>query len=328
MGSVVDGRVYVSTLDFNNTAVIDSKVSPQLRAQLSRLPGVARVDQLVFVRAPVDGQRIFVAATDGPQGKFDVVEGNADAAALERGEVFVGPAVARRSHLHPGSQVTLDTPAGRVRLTVAAIWTDPDDIGASMTMSMPSLTRLFGPQPPTAVFVRPKAGVTADALAAQIRAANLEPDLIVQPPRQFLDSLANSVKAMMAPFWTLQKALLLVALVASLSTLLLVGVQRRRELGTLAALGLSPRALATMIVVEAVLVGLTGCVLGIGAGIVAGLGMLADSIFIMGASATFHFDPPATALYAAIALAVVVIGASWPAWRTSRLVVVEALRHE
>ena len=327
-GSVVDGRVYVSTLEFNNTAVIDSKASPQLRAQLSHLPGAARVDQLVFVRAPVDGQRIFVAATDGPQGKFAAVEGHVDPAALERGEVFVGPAVARRSHLHPGSQLTLDSPAGRVRLTVAAVWTDPDDIGASMTMSITSLTRLFGSQPPTALFVRPRPGVTADALAAQIRAAHLAPDLIVQTPNEFLDGLANSVKQMMAPFWTLQKALLLVALVATLSTLLLVGVQRRRELGALAALGLSPRALASMTVVEAVLVGLAGCALGIGGGIVAGLGMLADSIFIMGASASFHFDPPGTAGYAAIALLVVVIGASWPAWRTSRLVVVEALRHE
>ena len=327
-GSVVDGRVYVSTLDFNNTAVIDSKASPQLRAHMAQLPGVARVNQLVFVRAPVDGQRIFVAATDGPQGKFGVVEGSADPAALERGEVFVGPAVARRSHLHPGSTVMLDSPAGRVRLTVAAIWTDPDDIGASMTMSMSSLTRLFGTQPPTALFVRPKPGVTAEALAAQIRAAHLEPDLIVQTPHQFLDGLANSVKEMMAPFWTLQKALLLVALVATLSTLLLVGVQRRRELGTLAALGLSPRALASMTLVEAVLVGIVGCVLGVGGGIVGGIGMLADSIFIMGASASFHFDPPATVGYALIAICVVVIGASWPAWRTSRLVVVEALRHE
>lgn len=325
---VVDGRVYVSTLDFNNTAAVDSKASPQLRARLSRLPGVARVDQLVFIQARVDGRVIFVAATDGPQGKFGVVEGNADPAALDRGEVFIGPAVARQNHLHPGSQLVLDSPAGRVPLKVAAIWTDPDNVGASMTMSLTTLTRLFGPQPPTALFVRPEPGVSADVLAARIRAAQLEPNLVVQAPGQFLDALAGSVRDMMAPFWTLQKALLLVALVATLSTLLLVGVQRRRELGTLAALGLAPRALASMTLVEALLVGVTGCVLGVGGGIVGGIGMLADSIFIMGARASFSFDLPATAGYAAIALLVVVIGASWPAWRTSRLVVVEALRHE
>src|SRR5207302_4848107 len=42
--SVVDGRVYVSTLDFNNTAMIDSKASSDLRARLARLPHVAGID--------------------------------------------------------------------------------------------------------------------------------------------------------------------------------------------------------------------------------------------------------------------------------------------
>jgi putative ABC transport system permease protein len=327
-GSVVDGRVYVSTLQFNNTAAIDSKASPGLRQRLATLPDVARVDASVFVAAPVDGQRIFVAAADGPAPTFDAVEGSADPAALDRGEAFIGPAVARRNHLHPGSLITLDSPAGRVHLPVAAVWTDPNDVGASMTVSMATLTRLFGPQPPTALFVVPKAGVSADRLAAEIRAAHVDPDLVVQTPRQFFDALSGSVESMMSPFWTLQKSLLLVALVATLSTLLLVGVQRRRELGTLAALGLAPRALASMTVVEAMVVGVAGCVLGVASGIVGSIGLLADSVFVMGASASFTFDPPATAGYAAVALLVVAIGASWPAWRTSRLVVVEALRHE
>src|SRR5207248_7488524 len=37
-GSVIDGRVAVSTLDFNNTADVDSKASPALRTKLSALP--------------------------------------------------------------------------------------------------------------------------------------------------------------------------------------------------------------------------------------------------------------------------------------------------
>ena len=327
-GGVIDNRVYVSTLDFNNTAAIDSKASPQLRAKLAALPGVSSVDSNVFVQAPVDGDRSFLAATELTPPRFSVVEGNVDPAVLDRGYVFVGPGLARRHHLHPGSEVTLDTFVGRVRLPVAAVWVDPDNIGSAVTMSMSMLTKLYGPQPPSALFVRPKAGVSADALAAEIRAAKLDPDIIVQSPRQFLDALATSVRDMLAPFWTLQRALLLVALIATLSTLLLVGVQRRRELGTLAALGLSPRALASMTVIEALLVGVTGCALGIFGGVVTGIGLLADAVFISGASPAFTFDPTAALGYAAIALIVVVIGASWPAWRTSRLVVVEALRHE
>jgi len=325
---VIDDRVAVSTLDFNNTAVIDSKTPPAVRARLARLPGVAAVDSTVSVIAPVDGQRTFVSAADGPVPQFTAVEGSVDAAALDRGDAFVGPALARSHHLHPGSVVGIDTAHGRVPVTVAAVWLDPNNIGNAITVGMPTMTRMFGPQPPSALFVRPAPGTSPTALAAQIRAAHLEPGLIVQTPDAWMSQLAMSVRQMMAPFWTLQKALLLVALIATLSTLLLVGVQRRHELGTLGALGLGPRGLATMTVVEAAVVGVTGCVLGIVGGILTGFSMLTTAVFTTGASPPFTLDPLAAAAYAGLALLVVVAGASWPAWRISRLQIVTALRHE
>src|SRR6185312_6478206 len=101
-------------------------------------------------------------------------------------------------------------------------------------------TSLFGPQPPTALFVRPRAGVTTGQLATEIKAAHLDRGLIVQAPPAFLGALQHDVQALLSPFWFLQDALLVVALIGTLSTLLLVGVQRRQEFGTLAALGLSP----------------------------------------------------------------------------------------
>lgn len=326
--TVDDGRVYVSTMDFNNTAEIDSKASPQLRQQLADLPNVAGVDSTVLVAAPVEGQRSFVTAAEGPIPHFQVVAGSADQAALGRGETFVGPAIAREHHLKPGSTVAVDTPNGRVQLRVAAVWVDPNNVGMSMTVGMRTLTSMFGPQPSDALFVRPTPGITPDALAAQIRAAHLDPHLVVQPPKEWLANLAASVRSMMAPFWTLQRALLLVALIATLSTLLLVGVQRRHELGTLGALGLGPRALASMTLVEAAVVGVSGCVIGVGVGIITGIGMMADAVFATGASPPFRFDPVTATAYAGIALLVVVAGASWPAWRISRLQIVTALRHE
>jgi ABC-type antimicrobial peptide transport system permease subunit len=83
-----------------------------------------------------------------------------------------------------------------------------------------------------------------------------------------------------------------------------------------------------MTLVEAAIVGVSGCVLGIAVGITTGVAMLADAVFTTGASPPFRFDPLAAAAYAGIALLVVVAGASWPAWRVSRLQVVAALRHE
>ena len=60
----------------------------------------------------------------------------------------------------------------------------------------------------------------------------------------------------------LQRALLLMAFVAVLSTLLLVGIQRQRQLGLLAAVGMAPREIAGMVLAEAAMVGVCAVVLG------------------------------------------------------------------
>ena len=325
---VADGRVFVSTQDFNNTAEVDSKTSSSVRQRLSRLPGVASVDAEVFITAPVDGNRTAITAMDNDPLAYHVIEGSATRAALLRGDVLVGPALARKDHVHPGSTVTVMGIHGPVSLRITGIWGDPNTVGGAMTMSMSRLVSLFGQQPPEALFVRPVVGVSADRLARTIQAAHLTPGLQVMTPQAFLASLSKSVRAMLQPFWTLQRASLIVALMGTLSTLLLVGVQRRQELGVLAAVGLSPRALARLTIADAALVGIIGGLLGIVAALPNLVAMLSDAVFVAGSAAPFRFDVVGSARFVALAVAVVAVGAAWPAWRTSRLQVVEALRAE
>ncbi len=70
--------------------------------------------------------------------------------------------------------------------------------------------------------------------------------------------------------------MLATAFVAVLTTLLLVGVQRQRELGLLAAVGMQPSELARMVVVEAALVAVVGAVVGV----VAAVPMLGGLVLI------------------------------------------------
>lgn len=325
---VVDGRVFVSTQDFNNTAEIDSKDSDVVRQRLSRLPGVASVDAEVFITAPVNGARTAITAMDNDPLAYQVIEGSASRAALERGEGLIGPALARRAHVRVGSTLTVMGINGPSRVRVAAIWGDPNTVGGAMTMDMPHLVSMFGQQPPEALFVRPARGVSPDQLVPRIEAAHLDPGLQVKTPAQFLDSLSSSVRAMLQPFWTLQRASLIVALLGTLSTLLLVGVQRRKELGVLAAVGLSPRALAQLTLADAAVVGLIGGVLGLAAALPNRIGMNSVAVFVAGSAARLQLDPFTGWDYVLLAIAVVIAGAAWPAWRTSRLQVVEALRAE
>jgi putative ABC transport system permease protein len=187
---------------------------------------------------------------------------------------------------------------------------------------------LFGEERPEQVSVIPERGVTAAEIVRRIQAADLDPALYALTPMQAAQQLADEVGDQVTPFWTLQRLLLFVALVATLSTLLLVGVQRKRELGVLGAIGFSPGALARMTIGEALIAGVVGAVLGVVAsfGIFEALRNVAG--VSIGSSPPWAFDGRSPIVATALALVVVTVGASLPAWRTSRLQIVEAIRDE
>jgi putative ABC transport system permease protein len=150
----------------------------------------------------------------------------------------------------------------------------------------------------------------------------------VQTPAQLAAKVSADVSKQTAAFWALQRGLMLVAFVAVLSTLLLVGVQRRRELAMFVAAGMEPGRLARMVLLEAAIVGVVGSAMAIGAGI----GMFEATrqtlpIFV-GFHDPFRLDLGALAQYIPLTVAVILAAAVLPAWRTRRLDVVAALQYE
>jgi putative ABC transport system permease protein len=323
------GRVSVSTLDPNNTGSIDAKVSPAVQSALLRIPGVGAVDRSAFLQVGHSAsQLVAINGFDHNANSYKVYDGHATPSALAGGEVFIGPGLARDRGLHAGSVLRLDTPTGVSSLRVAAVWEDPNNNGHGVTMSRARLQQLFGIQPPFSLLVRPAAGVSVETLAARISAAHLDPDLQVLGPDQFVSKVVRSITGQLAPFWAMQRTLLLVTFIATLSTLLLVGIQRRRELGALAAVGMGPHDLARMTLVEAGIIGLVGSVLALVLTLGPLVALLWWALFFSGSDAPFNYSVGPALAYAGVAAVVVLAGAAWPAWRTSRLEVVDALRYE
>ena len=173
-----------------------------------------------------------------------------------------------------------------------------------------------------------KPGISDEQLAAEIKAANLDPDLRVQTAAELADDIAKGVEGQLSSFWALQRALLATAFVAVLSTLLLVGVQRQRELGLLAAVGMQPRELARMVMFEAVLVALIGGVVGVLVALPMYGALLLVAPVLIGFKEPFIVDPGSAILYTIVAVIVAMAGSAWPAWRTSRIEVLSALAYE
>jgi putative ABC transport system permease protein len=328
LGSL-EGRVSVRTLPLNNSGNTDARPSAALLRKLESVPGVAGVDggweQEV---SDTRGEYEVIASETMRRATYGHVRGDTSLAALQRGEAIVGTSLARVRGLRPGSILRIATPTGFVPVKVAGIWVNAQENGHNVTISVPLHKRMFGDHVPHDVFLRTEPGVTLTEVARNVDRAGLDPDVFALTPKEASDRLAEEVVEQGNAFWALQRTMLGVALVGTLSTLLLVGVQRRRELGILAAVGFSSRALGRMTLAEALAAGLAGSLLGIlGSMVVFDVLRNAAAVSI-GVRPAFTFAPMSALSATALAAVVVAIGAALPARRAARVQIVEAIRDE
>lgn len=321
--------VAVSTLEANNTYNIDAKMAPATVDALRALPSVERLDRGINVAVGHEtGDLLSVGAYENPFLRAELYDGSKDRARFEAGEVLIGAGLARRENLRAGDTLPLKTPTGVVDLEVLGVHANGDFGGHNVQMTYALLERLYGPQPVDGVNVVPKPGVSDEQLKAEILGANLDPDLRAQTAAELAADISDGVAEQLASFWALQRALLATAFVAVLTTLLLVGVQRRRELGLLAAVGMQPRELARMVLTEATVIGVAGAIAGVLVAIPMFGAMLLIAPVLIGFSEPFIIDPMSAIVYGFVAVLVAVLGAAWPAWRTSRIEVLSALQYE
>jgi putative ABC transport system permease protein len=325
-------RVSINTVPVSNSINIEGKPWPSTMAALAKIPGVASVDEQVvmLVRQP-DGSTIGVSASDGdPPLRLDgdLVRGTADQARFARGEVVIGPNLARRFRVHPGDRIAIAGREGVVDVTVQGVEQFGDFHGTLVRMPMSMVTRLYGEQPPAFVSLRVAPGADPTAVARAVEAAHLQPHLEASPPREIADTIAAEVSAQVSPFWALQRSLVVVAFVAVLFTLLLGAVQRRRELGVLGAIGMRPGEIAAMVLAEGAVVALVGTVLGTLASIGFTVAM-GDAVgVVIGFQDPLRFDVLAPVAWGAVLLVLVLVAPSWPAWRAARTEVLPALQYE
>lgn len=322
-------EVYVSTLDPNNTVNVEAKPTADLGARLAQIPGVARIDRTVFLLSGHSSHDLVsVSTATYPWLNTPLIAGSNSSESFNAGGVLIGAALAREDGLRPGSTLHLETPTGVASVTVGGIWRDGNVAGKAVTMPMWLFRHLFGDQPAQSFGLIPASGLSASQLADRVRAANLLPGLIVEDPAEFAADVSKSVNSELAPFTAMQRGLLLVAFVAVLSTLLLVGVQRRRELGVLAAVGMEPSQVAGMTLAEGVSAGVIGLALAFVGSIVIETGFYLVLPIIIGFKDPLRFDFVSFAIWGAVSLGLVAAASLLPAWRNARVPVLESLQYE
>ena len=321
-------HVFVSTLSPNNSAGIDSKVTPEMERQLAAVPGVAALEHGYFASfADPESTWFAIDAYDGTSPRHHVYRGGRPDQVFGRGHVMIGPGLARALSLGVGDTLTLPARVGpRQSFVVGGIWASPDNLGRSVTMRAEQLFGLTGPRPSSAVSLAPAAGVSADDLAERVRAANVSDRLRIYTTDELAREYSSEFLKLASPFDALRFGLVAVALVATASTLVLAAVQRRRDNATLAALGMAPTDMARSTLIETVI---TAVAVSLMATVCAQFALVTftwASALLTGLAIPYRFGVGPVASAAIITVLIALVGALIPAWRTARTNVMDALR--
>ncbi len=305
-----------------------SPIDPAIEKAAAGAPGATAVGSIRQDGALAFGQEEGVNAVDPATitklfaydlkaGEEAAIEGlGADGALVDDGW-------ATEHGLKVGDAFSVTSPKGtRVDLTVRAIEESPvlDVLSLGpITISREAFDGAFAAE-------RNRFTLVAGADAASVQKALAAfPEVEVLSKSEFITKQTEWIGQILAILWVLLALAVIVSLFGIVNTLVLATFERRRELGTLRAMGMSRRQLRRMVRHESVITALMGALPGIGVG----LGIAAAAVAALGEYG-LQFAIPGGALIAVAVIAVLagMAAAVLPARRASRTDVLAALAYE
>jgi putative ABC transport system permease protein len=323
------GSTFVGDYVINSSNGGSLSFSQSFIDQLNTLPAVGTATGLGFVPlADADGERA-AGATINPQTaggllQFDFLQGSLDALTPEG--MLISDGEAKRKHLALGDDfdVRID---GVIRpLVVQGIYATADFIPARTyhrdTFAGTSLSNTAG-----FVSLTRAAGVGDSEFRAAVD-ATVEAYGIgeLQDRDQFIDSRGDLVDQSLAFVYGLLALSIVIAVFGIVLTLLLAVYERRRETGLLRAVGMTRAQVRTTVRWESVLTSVYGAVVGVMMGLVLGYVVI---MALRDQGLTKYSVPIATiAAIIVIAFVVGVVAAVVPAWRATKLDILQAIATE
>lgn len=314
-----------------------SSLSERLRRRLVHIEDVADVIPALTDRVSVgSGGPLGIAVHGWPAGSHvwqtrKMVSGHPPGE-HDRGSVVVGSQVARNLEKKVGSRIQIELQ----KFTICGIYESSNVFeNSAAIMLLPDLQDLMDRKGQVSEFLImlkkdiPDRSETMERLESQVESLTNqrgEPlGLAALPTSQYVShNLEIRLAGDMA--WTTSAIALLIGSVGVLNTMLMSVMERTQEIGVLRALGWRKWRIMRLILLESCIVSLAGSVLGV-LGSVALVAFLSRVPSVQGLIRS-DTSPSIIGTGLAMALAIGLFGALYPAWRGATIQPTEALRYE
>ena len=300
-------------------------ISPSLAVDLNKLPEVEKATGFGFLTVKIEdkGQYLTTITPETIEGLWDIGLINATYSDLTTSDIFVSESTAKKKNIAIGSVLQTTFGDGSTRpLKVAGFFVN-DEIGnyiANSALVDGSAIIMFD----VGVYIKTKNSVSnAEAFAALDKAVKKYGQGELLTKQEYINKQSGQVNQLLGLIYGLLMLSVIISIVGIIITLLLSVFERQRELALLRAVGMTRSQVRTTVRWESVITSLLGAVLGIILGI--GLGWVI--VFALKDQGLTSFKLPVgpTIVIMIMSFIVGLLAAIYPAWRATRVNILDAL---
>jgi putative ABC transport system permease protein len=301
-------------------------------AEVQALPGVERVDGIGVAAGRAAGGACVVVARDMPEGLPLPVDpvgmGEADLrAALDRGEAAAGTLLARRSGIKPGDEVQVEVFGRSTSVKIAGLVVDYTSGGASIVMRRSEAARRFGMEAADIVLVTAEPGRSSALRDGLARIAE-EHGMMLRSFEHVQAFINGIVGGVVNSLWAILGLGFVVGSLGVANTVTMNVLEKTRTLGLLRAVGMTGGQVTRLVVLESMLLGVAGGLIGAVGGMFTALLIQMSSQPLLGHPVRASLRPAVVAANLAAAVLITVLAAWIPARRAVRLDLLESIASE
>ena len=313
-------------------AAAQSLDSQDVEEEVRSLPGVASVEGLGVTTGRVAGVACVIVARDVPDDQplpLEPIDVSDDElrAALARGEAVAGTVLARRTGIKAGDEVSVEVFGRTVAVKIAALVVDYTSGGASLHVRRDTAHTLFGLQSADILLVTAKPNQSA-SLREPLEAIVADHAMILRSFGEVQEFVNGIVGGVVNSLWAILGLGFVVGSLGVANTVTMNVLEKKRTLGLLRAVGMTRGQVTRMVVLESILLGTAGGLIGLAAGLISALFIQLASQPLLGHPISVTFRPGVVAANLAAAIAVTALAAWLPARRAVRLDLLEAISAE